>query len=241
MNVFSIEFAQRKGLSLVDLGERYTLPLVHCEVCGETWGERCVDYPAFKFSFLNKSEFNDDRVVSVSEFERIAERISRSAGRKVLVRPGSAIGELEGEAFAMSLNDFTWGRASCAPQISQHARDLLAQEGINILTADIILRCRGKPLRSHLAVQPEPAILLTEGTLIRHGITHCRACDRFDVKYPRPKIPEDLEIRMSAWPKPKHLVKSVETGHIFASEQFMAAAKKHKLSGLTFVERGHFV
>src|SRR5690242_16209588 len=157
MKAFRITWSVNEGTT-VDLGYDYNLPRVECLECEpqwKSWGDGVIEYPAFKFEFLNKKEFTFKRVVSVAEFKRIQNKIEMAAGRPVMVIPGASIGELSGTSAKTRLNDFAWGRIT-VPQISKWARDLLVSEGINLLTAECTIRCRGRKLDSHLAIQVEP-------------------------------------------------------------------------------------
>jgi hypothetical protein len=170
-----------------------------------------IEYPAFKFDFLNHDEFNYKRVLSVVEFDKVRQRIVRAAGRPVMVIPGGSIGELSGSSARAKLNDFAWGRV-LVPQISKRARDLLASEGINLLTAECTIRCRGKNLDSHLAIQVALAELMTEENLSRFKIYHCPRCGNYQSPpKPDPVVPEGYVIRRSAWPAGQHLVQMAET------------------------------
>lgn len=243
MKAFRITW-DRKRPTLVDAACRYDLPRIEClECCPEwkTWGVACVSFPALKFYFLNTEDYNCDRVVSLEEFRRIAERISRTAGRLVPVAPGSGIGELEGTATTSKLDDFTWGRV-VLPEISLHARDALAGEGIELLTAECSILYRCKRIETQLAVQLEPVELLTEESLNRHRIIHCQRCGNYMAPpRPAPVVPEGYKFNRSLWPKGAHLVQTRETGDVLASQEFIDAVKKHDLRGIVFKECGEFV
>src|SRR5437660_2103809 len=243
MKVFRINWAVNEG-TVVDLGYDYDLPQVECLECEPewmNWGQGMIEYPAFKFDFLNDTEFNFDRVVSVAAFDQIRQRIVRAAGRPVNVIPGASIGELYGTSFRSKLNDFVWGRIF-VPQISKRARDLLACEGINLLTAECSIRCRGKKLDSHLAMQVEPMALMTEESLSRFKIYHCPRCGNYKhPPKPDPIVPEGYLIGRSAWPAGQHLVQMAETLNVLASNEFIEVVKKRNLTGLIFEECGRFV
>lgn len=251
MKAYRIEWAANRG-TLVDLGYDYNLPRVECLACclrWKYWGEPSIEYPAFKFDFLNKKEFNFKRVVSVSEFEQIRSRIVHAAGRPVMVVPGLCIGPLSGTTWTRRLDDFIWGRIG-VPQISKRARDLIASEGINLITAEMNVRCRGRSVDSHLALQVEPVPLLTEENLRHFFIKQCSVCGNFarcaigDKPPPvgnKPSTLEGLVIQKSAWPSGQHLVQSAEIGRVIASNELIEAVKKHKLSGIVFPECGEYV
>jgi hypothetical protein len=177
----------------------------------------------------------------LAEFKKLRERIARAAGRRVIVEPGAGIGELEGTATSTKLDDFTWGRV-VLPEMSRQTRDILADDGIELLTADCSISCRGKTIETQLAVQFEPVELLTEESLERHKIFHCPRCGNYQAPLrPAPVVPEGYVIKRSAWPKGGHLVQVRETSDIIASEEFMEAVKKHSLTGIVFKECGQFV
>jgi hypothetical protein len=243
MKVFRIKWAVNQGTT-VDLGYDYHLPFVQCLECSpewKNWGSGMFEYPAFKFDFLNHEEFTDDRVVSVAEFHQIRRRIVLAAGRPVLIIPGASIGELSGTSATEKLNDFAWGRIT-VPQVSKRARDWLANEGINLLTAECSIRCRGKTLDSHLAIQVEPVPLMTEESLAKFRIHHCPRCGNYKGPLqPGPVVPGGYMLSRSAWPVGQHLVQMVETLDVIASEEFMEAVRRHHLTGIAFEECGRLI
>ena len=240
---FKIDWLKGKARRSPDLGCDLHLPQVRCSVCGETWGS-VYAYPGFNFDFLNPKEFNWERTLSTEEFQRqIRERIQRSVGRSVMVVPGAGVGPLTGtSAFAKFDDDFVWGTILC-PQISKVAEKILASEGVQLLTADVSMRCRGRLVESLFAIQAEPASLLTAESLHKHRIKHCVNCDKYTAPLPTERVivPEGYEIRKSAWPKGQHLVTLAETLDILASSEFMAAVQKHNLTGIAFEECGVYV
>lgn len=243
MKAFRITF-DKSLPDRVDAAYAFNLPRLECRVCTpdfKGWGQSAVGYPAFKLSFLNKREFNIDRYVTLDEFNSIRERIINAVGRRLIILPGAGIGELIGTAKAANLDDFTWSRA-VAPDISKRARDLLAGEGVELLTAECSLRFRGRRVETQLTVQVEPVEMLTKESLERHKIKYCPRCENYDSSLrPRPVVPEGYMFRRSAWPEGKHLVLVRETCQILASEQFMEAVKKHNLAGIVFEPVGQFV
>ena len=240
MKAFEITWPKRKGSARasVDLGYKYHLPELDCPKCGIVC--RLYEYPAFNFDFLTTKKFATEQEVSVSEFERLRQRIIKAAGRPTMVIPGAAIGRPTGICSTSKLADFEWGRVHF-PQISKRAYDLLAAEGIDLITAEISLKCRGTAVDTHLALQVEPIPLLTAESMIRRQITLCPICGNFDVPWLTTKIPEIHEFKRSAWPKGKHLVVSAEVLRVLPSEEFMEAVRKHNLTGITFEEIGSYV
>lgn len=243
MKAYKIRWSINRGTA-VDLGYEYHLPRIEClDCCGKwkNWGQGHYEYPALKFDFLNDKEFNDKRVVSITEFQQIRARIERAANRSLMIMPGASIGMLAGKTHSKKLDDFVWGRISI-PQISKSAADLLAQEGINLLTSECSILFCGNKIDSHLAIQVEPVSLLTEESLNKHKIYHCSRCGNYkSPPKPDPIVPEGYVIKRSSWPDDKHLVQMVETLKVIASEHFMQAVKKHKLTGITFEEYGQYV
>lgn len=240
MKAHRIHWADRRLSTIVDLGYRYSLPQVHCDLCRSTWGDGDFEYPTLRLPFLNERDFTYDRVITVAEFARVRKRICRATGRDALLVPGGSLGEPFGESITTRLQDFAWGRL-CYPQISKRACELLLAEGIKLNTATVSIRCRGKKLDTHLALQVDPYVLLTTETLARHKIIHCPRCGDYHHVCPRPRIGEDYEVKRSCWPRGLDLVTSIETLHVLASEEFMETVKRHKLTGLAFVECGHYV
>jgi hypothetical protein len=258
MKAFRIGWAENHG-TLVDLGYRFHLPWVECAICQKemkflkSWGNGNFEYPSFKFKFLNKSDFNNDRrALNVHDFQALRRQIQEAAGWPVVVVPGASIGELEGNTGTKKLDDFVWGRLS-VPQISKRARDVLAADGINLLTAEASIRFRGRVIDSHVAVQATIAALMTEESLRRFTISHCSDCDNYAQKNPliqppgdvpnraHAVVPEGYLLKRSAWPLGQHLVQSQETLKVFASEQLIESVKRHNLSGISFIESGSYV
>ncbi len=240
MKVFKIDWSGRARVIQMELRYKYFIPYVKCYSCCQTWGMDTVEYPAFNFEFLNENDFNDDRVLSVGEFAKLSAKIQQAANRSVWICPGGSIGRLGGDAYAAKFEDFVWGRV-LQPQISKKARDLLAGEGIHLLTAEIDVKYKNKPITSHLAIQVEPVPLLTEETMRRYTIVHCDTCGDYNQQQCNPKVPEGFMIQKSLFPSGQHLVMLRETFDILASEEFMEAVKKHRLTGLSFKECGQYV
>ena len=241
MKAYKITWADGGGNGM-DLDYRFHLPHVNCTACGDTWGDGSVEYPAFNFDFLNKAEYNDDRKVSLEEFAGINARIARAIGRPIQLSPGACIGRPHGRAYRSTFDDFDWGRLG-VPQISKRANEILATEGIRLLTAELDVKYRGKPITSHLAIQVESAPMLTGESLRRHAlIIHCPICGSYYVNTGRPVCPpEGYQITAAAWPAGQHLVQMRDTGRVLASGEFMAAVEKYHLTGITFVECGDYV
>ena len=241
MKAYKIDWADGGRNGMV-LDYRFHLPHVNCTACGDTWGDANVEYPAFNFDFLNKAEYNDDRRVSLEEFAGINARIARAIGRPIQLSPGACIGRPYGTAYRRTFDDFDWGRLG-VPQISKRANERLVAEGIHLLTAELDVKYRGKPITSHLAIQVESVPMLTGASLRRHAsIIHCPVCGSYYVNTGRPICPpEGYQINAAAWPAGQHLVQMTDTGRVLASGEFMAAVEKHHLTGITFVECGEYV
>ena len=240
MKAFKIDWAGKTRMAPLDLACEFSLPSIRCYDCGRTWCLGTIEYPAFNFGFLNDVEFTDDRVLSVEEFAKVSDRIVRAANRSLLVTPGGSIGPLCGEAFRAKFDDFAWGRV-VLPQISKRARDILAGEGIHLLTGEMNVTYRGKRVTSHLGLQVEPVPLLTEENLKQWTIVHCPTCGDYTRTNRRAVVPEGFMIGRSKWPKGQHLVMLRETLDIIASEDFIEAVRRKELTGLSFVECGQFV
>jgi hypothetical protein len=199
-----------------------------------------IEFPAINFSFLTEPYFLAKRVVRVAEFKEIQRRICAELGRSVMVVPGSSFGQMEGRADPCEHEDFIWGSYG-VPQISRRARDILASEGIDLLTAECSIRCGRKKLESHFAIQVEPVAMLTRECCERSRITYCPTCGDFFQNYPAPEMEGKYQLRKEAWPSGKHLVRLIETLDVIPSEEFVAAVQKHKLSGIRFEEYGELV
>lgn len=226
-----------------DLGYRYHLPKLECRVCTRTgsWGNGAFEYPAYKFDFLNETDFNFHRVVNLDEFEKLRKRIETTANRPTNFVPGGSIGELSGKAFSSKLENFVWGRIGL-PQISRRAVDALRAEGINLFTTECNIQFRGRKLDSHLAIQVEIVPMMTEESVREHEIFHCPRCNGFDVPpMVGSLVPHGYMLRRSAWPKGEHLVKMRETARVIASEEFIQAVEKHNLARIVFEECGQWV
>ena len=241
MKAFKI--ASAKSPADYDFGDEFELPRIHCHDCNQTWGDCMVEYPAFNFDFLNKKEFNYERVVSLDGFDQIKERFVKAVGRPINLIPGASIGPLVGKTQTKKLDDFIWG-SLLYPQISRKALEILAKEGIHLQTAAFLMKYRSKPLDTHVAIHTEPVSLLTEENLEELGYTHCPTCNDFNPPLPTglPRVESTTyKIRRDLWPEGQHLVFMQETNNILASDAFMAAVKRHQLAGLTFTECGEYV
>jgi hypothetical protein len=239
MKAFKIHWPRSSVGSPLDLGYKYNLPSVRCPNCGE-WGNGNFEYPDFAFDLLNETEFTDRRVLDIPEFTQFGETILSAAKRPVLLVPGACLGRPYGDAFRTSLDDFVWGRIF-VPQISKRARDVLAGHGINLRTADIDVRFRGKSITTHLAIQVEPVPLLTEDSLRRFTFTRCDLCGDYTRKDRGVTVPQGYYLQQARWPNREHLVMLRESLNVLASEELMDAVKKHNLAGIVFEECRQFV
>ncbi len=240
MKCYSLAWQGKRVVSgIIDLGYELHLPRVHCHRCGSTWGDGMYEYPAFQFEFLNEEEFNFARVVDIQGFESIKRRIEAAAGRPVELVPGGSIGKPVGKTQSR-LSDFTWGRVTY-PQISRNACEILRTEGIHLLTADIDLQKRGKKVDSHLALQIEPAAMLTEESKSLLKITHCEFCGDFNQTSRTQRPPEGLTLRRAAWPDGRDLITVQETLDVIVSDRFVEVVKKNAFTGLEFHELGRLI
>lgn len=215
---------------------RRELPFVRCDKCGREWGDGLIEFPALDLAFMRELK---KEIVNVEEFRRIRKRIESGLGRPINVIPGCAFGGCEGEASEPLKHDFIWG-SICSVQISRRARDLLATDGIELLTAETKIKYERKRL-DYLAIQLEPVPMLTEETLQKADISFCSKCEDYFQNYPKPNMDGHYEIRREAWPKGQHLVMLIETLKILASPEFMTSVAKHRLSNIRFIEYGVFV
>jgi hypothetical protein len=244
MKSFRITWPDKNRSIIADLGYRYYLPKVICHVCEpefKTWGS-LQEFPAFDLDFLNDKDFGLKNSVSLDQFTEIKARILSVVGRQVFIQPGAAVGQMSGTASTTKLEDFVWGRIH-VPQISKRAHELVAGDGIQLITAEMDMRCRGRKIDTHLALQVEPTPLLTEDNLRHFSLNICPRCGHYkrNAIGNKPYTTEGLEIKIGAWPNGQDLVISAETGRVIASERFMAAVQRHKLTGITFVHCGKYV
>src|SRR5665213_1357060 len=247
MKAYSITWPRhdKKLRSIIaDLGYQRYLPKVICLTCEpqfKRWGS-LFELPAFNFDFLSEKDLNIKSVVSLSEFQRIHRQIINAVGYPIPVRPGTAFGLLSGTVSTRKLEDFLWGRIS-VPQIDKRANELLAAEGVQLMTAELDMRFHGRKVDTHLAIQVEPAPLLTQDNLKYFSISRCPVCGHYK-RYAignKPYMTSGLEIIRSAWPEGKNLVRAIEGAGIIASQRFIDAVQKHKLTGISFVECGKYV
>lgn len=239
MKAYKLQWVTSKAAGKLELWYRYALPQISCPVCHRTWGNDFYEYPAINCEFFNEKEFNIMRQVNVAEFAVISKRIQNSIGSSLLLVPGGSLGLLEGKSITTRLEDFAWGRV-CYPQVSKRACELLQKQGINLVTAEMFLRCRGRNLDSHWALQVAPLALLTSNSLQANKIQHCPVCGDYHLVENKPSLGR-YQLRASLWPKGQHLVTLAETVDVIASPEFMAAVQKHPLTGIRFVECGEFV
>ena len=243
MKAYKIKKLSKISGITVDAGYELHIPFLECLVCcpeWKNWGQGYYEFPTLKFSFLNKTEFNNRKIINLEEFKKLKKRIESAAGRPVNLYPGASIGELSGISCRKKLEDFVWGRL--IPQISKRANEVLIKEGIQLTTADCSIKYRGQKIDSHLALQIQPVAMMTAESLERHKIFHCPRCGNYMwPPKPDPIVPGGFLIDKSKWPKGQHLVQMAETLEVIVSEQFIEAVKKNKLTGIAFEECGQFV
>ena len=234
----------------VELGYDFCLPRVECLDCQpewKCWGNGLFEFPTLQLNFLNKREFCWERIMSVAEFEKLQTRIEKAIGRAVDLVPGASIGLLSGKAWKRKLDDIVWG-GLLYPQISKRACELLASEGIELGTAECVIRYYGYgcPIDTHLAIQAEPVAMLTEESLDELGLLRCSRCGHY--KHTSPTLNRNpagdrlpYQINRAAWPKGQHLVTVRETLDVLASPEFIEAVKRHNLVDIAFLETGDYV
>ena len=199
-----------------------------------------MEYPAFQFDFLNPEQYNFKRVLSRQEVGIMQKQFEKVVGRSVFLVPGACIGKPSGNCGSSKLDDFAWGRIWC-PQVSREAKEVFAKDGIEFVTAEMLLEFRGSPITSHLAMQPEVTTMMTAESLKDHEISHCVACGDFNVPPRKIGYMPRYAVDGSRWPRGQHLVTMLETLDVVVSPEFMDTVRRHNLAGIEFEECGEIV
>jgi hypothetical protein len=235
VKAYQLDWPQRRGPK-VDAALDIYLPKVRCEHCGRTWGDGDYMYPALNSFFFREPEFHINNIVDRPTFAALSKRIKTAYGRDILLIPGCTVGPLTGTAVTTKLSDFEWP----TPMISKRALTMLHERKLFLTTGKCEIRTRGKLITSHLALQPEPALMIPDESLKENGTDFCRVCNYYSLN-PLIRQPRYYHFQQANWPPGEPLVVAVETGQVLASEAFMEAIKILELTGLKFVECGRFV
>jgi hypothetical protein len=235
VKVYALDWPQRHGPK-VDAALDVYLPKVRCEHCGRTWGDGDYMYPALDFEFFQEREFHIDNIVDRPTFAALSKRIQIAYGSDILLIPGCSVGPLTGTAATTKLSDFELP----TPLVSKRALTLLHERKLLLTTGKCEIRMRGKLITSHLAFQPEPALMISDESLKENGIDFCRVCNFYSLN-PLIRRSRYYDFRLANWPLNEPLVVAVETGQVLASEEFIEAVKSLNLTGLKFAECGRFV
>lgn len=237
MKAYEIHFSDRERICEIDCAYTYYIPRVRCPVCRTTWGQSAVEYPALDFDWFSKEELSRKRVVTVEEWRELCGRLTSAAGRHINLLPGGGLGTLSGTSKTHRLQDFAW---NSQPIVSKRAVEALGQEGIQLRTGKVDLKCRGRKVETHVSMQVDPVPLLTPENLKELTVEHCSHCGDYNQVKLHPVVPGGLQIDRRKVPA-EDLYQSIERFRVIASPRFMDAVKRLQLTGMEFVECGSYV
>jgi uncharacterized double-CXXCG motif protein len=109
MKIFRIqEDKDRKSSGFIDAAHKWGLPGVSCPVCGQIWAGTGFEYPTIDLSFLpEKHLFEEPRVVSLRELEKMKEILEKAFPRLRKIGPGTLLGQMVGRSSG-ELDGFVW-------------------------------------------------------------------------------------------------------------------------------------
>jgi hypothetical protein len=200
--------------------------------------ESDVWYPAFTLAEgADPTRFSRKYTVDLSELNAMRKLIVGPGAKKARLPPGSAIGPVRAK-LPKRPTDFIW--RSFSIMASQRAIDLLERAGIHIPHGPVLAWATGAAT-GYVALQLDPVPLYSERTLAEMTLKLCSACGHCWMQNVWAELTGPREFVQRRMPQKHGLVKSVEGGHILATEQFMEVVRSKKLTGMEFEEVGVYV
>jgi uncharacterized double-CXXCG motif protein len=187
---------------------RWHLPGTTCPACHATWGSDTESWPCVDLSELDEEDLLAEPRLEedYSAFERLREKVRPRVPESALLRPGTALGPLVGQArghFGDLVMQYPWTLL-----MRQQALEGLRAEGIRgLVGAATALRFRQKDAPRLVELQLEPRGRLHPECLPVPLPARCYRCGRWGIKLPEAPVldavtlPEHLDLfRLSDFP-----------------------------------------
>ena len=212
---------------------KWTLPGVKCSVCGCTWGANGLNYPSVLLPpGLDEKLYQSHWPVKLEKLKELIMPLRNVIDQSLDLKPGTEFGPLCGTASGKH-GDFTWAQVRTL-LISPSALTRLIDSGITTLrTVSTNILSRGKVPFSHLEVDLEP-----RASLSLDGFPpSCDGCGRVFVDGTEFEKWNSYKILRSSIPGNHDLFRMREfSSYIFATERFVLAVERLRLTNIRFVE-----
>lgn len=211
---------------------RWLLPGARCSTCGATWSASGHQYPAVDLSQLpERGELEKPRPEPFPEFARLRERVRPLAPPDARLPPGTGFGPLVGTAHG-DLGPLTW-QGDYLLLLRRDTLERLRAEGIRgLLGCPTELRWRQQHPPELLELQIEPHGRLHPDCLPPDLPPPCATCGRLGLRLPELPILEAASL-----PANLDLFRIGNFATVIVgTEQFMDAARRLELDGITFRE-----
>lgn len=219
----------------IDGSHKWGLPGVQCLTCGNTWTSVGLSYPSTDLSSLPTSErYFKKGAVSVEAMEELRRPLRAIMPPDALLKPGSTFGPLSGKAYGQ-IGDVAFC-GSWTLLMRKEALRTLQRAGVQGLVGvpANLKWTRGTVPIELLELNIEPHGLLAPSLLPPEGVPTCSVCG-----YRKLKAPTQMVLTHSSLPKGIDIFRGRDfTTHIFATDRFVEAVQKFKLTGILCEEVG---
>jgi uncharacterized double-CXXCG motif protein len=207
---------------------KWGLPGVKCPMCGATWSNTGLAYPAIDLSSLsNEKRYRNVWPVSLEELEELRRPIRQLAGDEIYLPPGTGFGPLIGPAKG-NFGDFAWV-GSWTLLIRKTALQGLKSAGVSMpvgIPTQLRFAKGNQPEFLELQIEPYAMLVFPPSTP-----QPCPACERLGIR-----LPEQIIVEKSSIPDVDLFRARNFTTIILAKERFMKATKDLKLTDISFQE-----
>ena len=206
----------------VDATHRWSLPGVHCDVCGQTWASTGPAFPRVDLDgWAPEREYRRARAVPLHEYQRLRDQLQAKCRLPWPLSPGAELGPLQGRVRARRLGAFVWQNPWTLLATSA-AVELLGRAG-QVLPA-VATRLTGPLAQVLREVECVPLATVR----LEAATTTCSACGRHAASWPRrvllvrDTLPTDV---------PVFRIRNLPTMMV-ASRVLVDAIKEGKLTGI---------
>ena len=228
-------------MTSIDGAYDYHLPQVKCQCSLNSSGDGYFAFPALEFDAQDPMFSDENCALSPEELNVVRARILKKVGRRVWLPPGASLGPFSGTSHTSKLTDFV---DPSYLLISKRALEKLDGAGVSLRTGPAHIRCRGKMLDSHLALQVEPIAepVLAASTVEALTLEYCAICGDCHKVDPRRKLkPGECQLRKEVVPSEATVFKLYEWSLTLVTQRFTEVATELGLSGAKFKPWGTLV
>jgi hypothetical protein len=185
----------------------------------------------------DKAKFTRENSVNLCELESMRKLIAGKGIEKAKLPPGSGVGPVRAK-LSKRATDFVW--CSFKLLASRHAIEVLQDAGIHLLHGPVVEPRTGAKT-DYVAVQLDPVALYSQQTLAEMTLVFCSTCGNCWMQNTRAKLSGPRQYVRERVPEEQGLVKTFEGYETIATERFMEAVRREKLTGMVFEESGVYV